>query len=145
MLLHKRLAFRQDPRKILGMSQTPKQPLYRIRNWREYNRALVGRGSLTICVDGRAIDARRYTGPACRGAQHVYSDTAIQCLLTLRAVFNLPLRAAQGLGQSVFALMELPLAVPHYSFRCRRAADLQVDLARAGKGPLHLVLDSTGQ
>ena len=126
------------------MSQTSKQPLYRIRNWREDNQALVKRGSLTIWVDRQAIDAWAYSGPSRRGAQHVYSDTAIQCLLTLRAAFHLPLRAAQGLGQSIFGLMGLPLAVPHYSTLCRRAADLRVDLARQGRGPLHLVLDSTG-
>ena len=39
------------------MSQTSKQSLYRIRNWREYNQALVKRGSLTIWVDRQAIDA----------------------------------------------------------------------------------------
>ena len=59
------------------MSQTSKQPLYRIRNWREYNQALVKRGSLTIWVDRQAIDAWAYSGPSRRGAQHVYSDTAI--------------------------------------------------------------------
>ena len=45
---------------------------------------------------------------------------------------------------SVFELMGLDLDVPHYSTLSRRAADLEVDLARKSKGPLHLVLDSTG-
>ena len=40
--------------------------------------------------------------------------------------------------------MGLPLAVPHYSTLCRRAADLGVDLARQGRGPLNLAPDSTG-
>ncbi len=32
---------------------------YRVRNWREYNRALVGRGSLTLWVDEQAFAAWR--------------------------------------------------------------------------------------
>ena len=51
------------------MSQTPKQPLYLLRNWREYNRALVNRGSLTIWVDRHAThDWPYWTSPPMAGA-----------------------------------------------------------------------------
>ncbi len=30
---------------------------YRVRNWREYNRALVRRGSITLWVDEQAVAA----------------------------------------------------------------------------------------
>lgn len=126
------------------MSKRTRKAVYRIRNWREYNQALVRRGSLTVWVDQEAIDSWSHSGPNQWGAQYVYSDLAIACLLTLRAVLHLPLRATQGLGQSLFELMGLDLEVPHYSTLSRRAADLEVGLARKGKGPLHLVLDSTG-
>jgi IS5 family transposase len=124
--------------------QTTKTAAYRIRNWKEYNRALVNRGSLTVWVDPGSLDAWNYRGPAQWGGQYIYSDTAIQCLLTLRAVFHLPLRATQGMARSIFELMGLDLAVPDYSTLSRRAADLEVNLSRKAKGPLHLVLDSTG-
>jgi Transposase DDE domain len=124
--------------------RTTKKAVYRIRNWAEYNQALVRRGSLTVWVDQESLDAWGYQGPAQWGGQYVYSDAAIQCLLTLRAVFHLPLRATQGMAASVFGLMGLDLEVPHYSTLSRRAAALEVDLARKSKGPLHLVLDSTG-
>jgi Transposase DDE domain len=126
------------------MSEPAPKATYRIRNWAEYNRALVRRGSLTIWVDEQALRDWGYRGPTQRGGQYVYSDAAIQCLLTLRAVFHLPLRATQGMARSVFELMGLDLGVPHYSTLSRRAADLEVDLSRKPKGPLHLVLDSTG-
>jgi IS5 family transposase len=126
------------------MSESAKKVTYRIRNWAEYNRALVRRGSLTIWVDKQALRDWNYRGPAQWGGQYVYSDAAIQCLLTLRAVFHLPLRATQGMARSVFELIGLDLEVPHYSTLSRRAADLSVDLSRKSKGPLHLVLDSTG-
>ena len=124
--------------------QATKKAAYRIRNWSEYNRALVRRGSLTIWVDHESLDAWNYHGPTQWGGQFVYSDTAIQCLLTIRAVFHLPLRATRGMAQSVLELMGLDLGVPHYSTLSRRAAELAVDLARKSEGPLHLVLDSTG-
>ena len=126
------------------MSTPEKKAAYRIRNWREYNRALVERGSLTVWVDEQSLDAWDYQGPAHWGGQYLYSDTAIQCLLTIRAVFRLPLRATQGMARSILGLMGLGLAVPHYSTLSRRAAGLAVDLSRESRGPLHLVLDSTG-
>ena len=41
--------------------------------------------------------------------------------------------------------MGLDLGVPHDSTLSRRAAELAVDLARKSRGPLHLVLGSTGR
>jgi hypothetical protein len=118
---------------------------YRLRNWREYNTALSNRGSLTLWVDEEAIKAWRYTGPLQRGAQYVYAEAAIKCVLTLRAVYHLALRATEGLARSVFALLEVALPVPSYSTLSRRAAEVSVALgARARSGPLHLVIDSSG-
>src|SRR3989441_3740319 len=118
---------------------------YRIRNWREYNAALVNRGSLTLWVDEEALRAWRYTGPKQRGAQYVYTDAAIKCVLTLRAVYHLALRATQGLARSVLALLEVALPVPSYSTLSRRAAEVVVALgALPRSGPLHLVVDSSG-
>src|SRR5512146_331874 len=112
------------------MSEPAQKATYRIRNWAEYDRALVRRGSLTIWVDQGALDAWSHQGPPRWGAKFVSSDTAVQCLLTLRAVFHLPLRATQGMARSIFDLMGLDLEVPHYSTLSRRAVGLEVDLAR---------------
>jgi hypothetical protein len=117
---------------------------YRIRNWSQYNDALVRRGSLTLWVDQETLQAWRYQGPARRGAQVQFSDAAIECLLTLRAVYHLTLRATEGFARSLFELMELDLDVPDYTTLCRRAATVQITLPKRAEGPLHLVLDSTG-
>jgi hypothetical protein len=71
---------------------------YRLRNWREYNAALVERGSLTVWFDEDPISRwyeQEKTGR--RGASNTYSDVAIQCGLVIREVFHLPLRATEGL------------------------------------------------
>lgn len=122
-----------------------KKRQYRIRNWRDYNRALVGRGSLTLWVEARAVSAwRDRSRPARRGRRRLYSDLAITCAVTLREVYGLPLRATQGLARSVLRLMGADAPAPHYSTLSRRAATLEVKLPRLGTGPLHLAVDSTG-
>jgi hypothetical protein len=120
------------------------KPAYRIRNWKEYNDALVRRGSLTLWIDQAALQAWRYQGPARRGAQFRFSDLAIECLLTLRAVYHLTLRATEGFSRSLLELMEMDLPVPDYTTLCRRAATVRITLPKKAEGPLHLVLDSTG-
>ncbi len=120
------------------------KPAYRIRNWKQYNDALVNRGSLTLWIDRATLQAWRYQGPARRGAQPQYSDTAIECLLTLRAVFHLTLRATEGFARSIFDLMAVDLPLPDYSTLSRRARTVRIVLPRTATGPLHLILDSTG-
>jgi hypothetical protein len=118
--------------------------VYRVRNWSQYNDALVRRGSLTLWVEQATLQAWHYQGPPRRGAQFEYSDTAIECLLTLRAVYHLPLRATEGYARSLFELMGVDLPVPDYSTLCRRAKTVRITLPKKAEGPLHLVLDSTG-
>ena len=55
---------------------------YKVRNWPEYNRALVKRGQLTLWFDTEAVAAWRHPGPfEGRGRPKVYADAAIQCAL----------------------------------------------------------------
>ena len=118
---------------------------YRIRNWPDYNSALVRRGSLTLWVEqGVAGRWRDSAAPVRRGRRRLYSDFAITCALTLRGVYGLPPRATQGLVSSVLRLLGADLSAPHYSTLSRRAAHLEVRLGRPSRGPLHLAVDSTG-
>jgi Transposase DDE domain len=126
-------------------NKTPKRQ-YRIRNWRHYNKALVQRGSLTLWLDSHAIETWLNTDqPTHRGRARFYADVAIRCSLMLREVYHLPLRATEGLVCSLLSLLAVDLPVPHYSTLSRRARSLAVQLSVGGsKGPLHLVIDSTG-
>lgn len=117
---------------------------YRIRNWRHYNKALVGRGSLTLWVDAQALDTWLNMNKAARrGRQRLYADTAILTALTLREVYHQPLRATEGLVRSLMRLLGLRLPVPDYSTLSRRARSLELSLARS-RSIKHLVIDSTG-
>ncbi len=118
---------------------------HRIRNWRDYNSALVRRRSLTLWVEQSAVNKWRDTAaPARRGRRRFYSDLAITCALTLREVYHLPLRSTQGPVRSVLRLLGSDFPAPHYSTLSRRAASLDVSLPRLSKGPPHLAADSTG-
>jgi hypothetical protein len=119
---------------------------YRIRNWREYNSALVRRGSLTLWVEQRSVETWLDRDcPARRGRRRTYTDAAILCCLTLREVYHLPLRSTEGLAASLLRLLAVEATAPDYSTLSRRARHLRLDLsAHAGKKIAHLVIDSTG-
>ena len=62
---------------------------HNISNWRQYNRALINRGSLTFWVDEQAIEqwhCHQHHGRRGRGFQ--YSDSAIETALMLKAFFG---------------------------------------------------------
>src|SRR3974377_2535785 len=85
-----------------------------------------------------------YQGPRQRGAQFDYSDQAIEAVLTVKKVFYLTNREVEGLVQSVFALMQVALAVPDHSTLSRRGRTVQIRLPKRARGPLHVVMDSSG-
>ena len=115
---------------------------YRVRNWSDYNRALIARGRLTFWFDEDAVAAWRKRGP---GAPKVYSDTAIQCALILKSVFHLSLRSTQGFVSSLLKLLRLDLPVPDYSTLSRRQSSLATFLTvRPSSRPRHVVVDATG-
>ena len=119
---------------------------YKITNWRKYNDSLVQRGSLTFWFSEETIGAWRHDN-ARRGVGHpfVYSDTAIECLLVVRELFQLPYRQTEGLGKSLVELMEIELAIPDYTSLAKRAAKLGVSLDIAKhRGRIEVVVDSTG-
>ena len=69
---------------------------YRVTNWSEYDRALVNRGNLTIWFDDASIwDQWTPPPPEGRGKPGLYSATAIQTCLTIKALFQLPYRATE--------------------------------------------------
>ncbi len=119
---------------------------YRLRNWSQYNKALVQRGSLTIWISQDVLSAwHNTTRTGKRGKPATYTDTAILCMATLEEVYGLPLRATQGMTRSVIKLLGVELSVPDYTTLCRRRRSLEVELPRRQKSePLHLVVDSTG-
>jgi hypothetical protein len=126
---------------------TKKKDKYRIRNWKQYNQSLVNRGSITFWFDEEAIkkwhDVEKTGKP---GKPEIYSDFAIRCGLSIKAVFRIALRALQGMICSLITMLKLPIKCPHYSVFSRRAEDLKIPMRPFLKPGEHLniIFDSTG-
>ncbi|TMP41958.1 hypothetical protein CWB96_22490 [Pseudoalteromonas citrea] len=82
----------------------------KIRNWSQYNRALVQRGNINIWLSESAILKWQNTVKhAGRGHSNHYSDLAIEICLILKAVLHLPLRALEGFVNSLLTMMDTSL------------------------------------
>lgn len=102
---------------------------YRTTNWSQYNAALKARGSLTVWLDK---DMRWLAEPSGkRGRGQIYSDAAIEFCLSIKCLFNQPLRQALGIVQSLLELAQLDWRAPDFSTVCRRQKTLQVALKTA--------------
>ena len=109
----------------------PKQK-YKLTNWAEYNEALRRRGDITVWLSEEAIEQwyekdRVYDGT---GTPPLYTDFAIITCHEIRQVYRLPLRQAEGFINSLFRLMNVPLACPHYTVLSRRLNELNITVPR---------------
>ena len=65
--------------------------------------------------------------------------------MTLRLVFRVPLRQAEGFLRSVLSLLGVDLAAPDHTTLSRRSQSLAVECRRIpSRGSIHLIVDSTG-
>ena len=67
-------------------------------------------------------------------------------ILSLRALYKLPLRQTEGFIRGLFHSMGIGLPIPSFSCLSRRASslDIPIEIFNEQSGPLHLVADATG-
>jgi Transposase DDE domain len=81
---------------------------YHLRNWRNYNRALVQRGSLTVWFSSEVLNVWKNTQrTGKRGHPQTYSETAILTMATLQEIYHLGVRQTEGLLESLRALLHV--------------------------------------
>ena len=112
---------------------------YAVRDWAAYDRSLVRRGDITVWVSPEAVAGWR--APAGR---RTFTDAAIAAALTVRAVYHLALRQAEGLIRSIFGLLGIALPVPDHTTMSRRGRVLRLDRSADTIRGLDLAIDSTG-
>ena len=118
---------------------------YRIRNWKQYNRALTQRGSITLWLSPEMLKKWKAPKKKKQGRPFVYSDDAILCALMIKAVYHLPFRQLRGLLLNLANWIGGDLPIPCYTRICRRARALGQKVERLScKRPVDLVFDSTG-
>lgn len=119
------------------------------RNWREYNRSLVQRGSLTFIIDPKILKTqeihkikKRKGRPAGRPLE--FSDSLILMCLMIKIHFKMPYRMLEGFAR--FFLEKLQkIKIPTYSLVCKRAKALAFKLpALSSRRPSTVIIDSTG-
>jgi hypothetical protein len=121
----------------------PAKTVYKTTNWHDHNRALKQRGSLTVWFDPTMVWEAAPTGK--RGRQPIYGDAAVQACLTIKVLFGMALRQKTGFVASLLKLAGLDWPVSDFSTLSRRQKTLAVNIPyRGSKGPLHLLIDSTG-
>ncbi len=93
---------------MVASSLKPTERQYKVTNWREYNASLVCRGDITVWFDEDVIDNWEHDNAVVRaGRPFVYSDLAIETLLTLRELFRLPYRQTEGFGRALVKLLDV--------------------------------------
>ena len=106
---------------------------YRVANWPAYNQALVRRGDVTVWLSAEAIAAWTPGRSGRRGGQRRYSDLAIETALTLRLLYHLPLRQAEGFLHALFGMMRLDLEAPDWHCQVgKHSAVLSLGAERPG-------------
>src|SRR3954452_2748804 len=107
---------------------------HKVTNWPAYDASLRQRGRLTVWFGAEAIEGGAAAPRTTPGVLPWYSALAILTALTLRAVFRLAYRQAEGLLGSVVDLLGLALRVPDHTTLSRRAATLEVPRPRRAGG-----------
>ena len=125
-------------------TQPRPKTLYRVKNWSEYDKALVQRGSITFWMSEGFEKTWLYTGEKQRGSQFDYTDQAILVMLTVKEIFHLSNRGVEGFVHSLFRTMKIDLPVPDHSTLSKRGKDLKVKLPKKTNQSLNIVMDSTG-
>ena len=120
---------------------------YKVRNWKEYNQALVDRGKVLFWITEEAMknwEEQQKTGK--RGKPKQFRNIAIETSITLSQVFHMPLRSTEGFLRSILEKLNPNLKTPDHSTISIRGRTLtvQVRVRPISREPLHIVVDSTG-
>jgi len=120
---------------------------YKVRNWKEYNEALVNRGRLIFHMTEEAIreweeKQKKKKKP---GRPKKFSNLAIETALTLGQYFRLPLRATEGIVSDILSRMGTTCSSPDYTTLSIRGKELSINIrTRPIRENIHIAVDSTG-
>jgi len=131
---------------------------YKVRNWAEYNKALINRYDLTVWIEqgiAKVWEERFPEGTKRkRGGQKQFSEQAIDCLATIKELFQLTYRGAQGFANSLFGeILKLGIRIPNYTTLDRRRKGLKIHIGAKEQAEkkdgqkrekIDLVFDSSG-
>lgn len=113
------------------------------RIWKDYNRQLVNRGSITFYIDPDSLENLMPTGK--KGRPKIFSNPIILMLLLLKNQYRLPYRGLEGFAKSVMSLVKASLKLPTYSLICKRAKEIKDQLPKLSRRQPQVVqIDASG-
>lgn len=118
----------------------------RKRNWSQYNKDLVQRGSLTFLIDPKMFKKLRVPPQVTRvGRPQEFSNPLIELLALTKTHFKMAYRFLEGFSKSFLPKLIPGLKLPTYSLICKRLVSLGATLpALPPSKSSTIILDATG-
>ena len=118
----------------------------RKRNWQQYNRQLIQRGSLTFLIDPKIFKSLKLRPEKKHfGRPMEFPDSLILILLMIKIHYKLPYRMLEGFAKTFLLKMYPWLKIPTYSLICKRARQLGQVLPKLSHCRPHtILLDASG-
>lgn len=115
----------------------------RKRNWANYNKSLVQRGSITFWIDTNFLKYSSLQEPT--KGRPKFHTSIIHMGWVLKITYKLTFRALEGYFYSLFQLLGIKKDLPHYSLFCKRGKEVLAYLPKLStRRPLELVIDASG-
>jgi hypothetical protein len=116
----------------------------RNRNWKEYNKQLIQRGSLTFLIDHKALNTKPKNCHK-NGRPQEFSDPLITMLMMVKVNFRLTYRTLEGFMKYLSSLHNWECSIPSYSLICKRATFIKDALPKLSKcASATVLIDATG-
>ena len=116
----------------------------RKRNWQEYNRQLIQRGSLTFLTDPKILKIKTKS-PKTNGRPQEYSDPFIVMIMMVKIHFRLTYRSLEGFMKYLASMHQSKCAIPSYLLTCKRASSVRHALPPLAKCSSSTILvDASG-
>lgn len=117
---------KNEPAKTRKVHQKPAK---RIKNWKDYNAALVKRGNVEFLIKQIILDIERKPFRTHKsGKPQTYCDELIIAILLVRELEHKTLREAIGFIEGELRARGIVGVLPHYSTLSRRASKLHINI-----------------
>lgn len=114
--------------------------MLRKRNWQEYNKQLIQRGSITFLLDPKICKTKKQKT---MGRPLLFTDALITMLMMIKIHYHMPYRCLQGFAESIVKLAKYSFLIPSYSLICKRARKIKSPKLTSSK-PSVVAIDASG-